>query len=66
MSIIQSFFEPLNYNESKGRDEWERAMNTKHDAHNKNNTWVLEEFPQVKDPFTANWFTGQNIVQMVH
>jgi len=66
MANVQEIYEPLLFDEVKGRPEWEKAMATEHESFMKNQTGTSQLFYQGKNPLVANRCTRSSTRQMVH
>jgi hypothetical protein len=55
MANIKEIYEPQVFKEAKGRPEWEKAMEVKHESLMKNQTWDLTALPSRKKPIGCKW-----------
>jgi hypothetical protein len=55
MANIQEIYEPQVFKESKGRPEWEKAMEVEHESLMKIKTWDLTSLPSGKKPIGCKW-----------
>jgi hypothetical protein len=55
MANVKEIYEPQLFEDTKGRLEWENAMETKHESLMKNQTWDLTTLPLEKKPIGCKW-----------
>lgn len=47
--------DPVNYQQAKGKEEWENAMKEEYNALMKNKTWEFVPLPRSKDLIGCKW-----------
>ena len=55
MTSVMNVIEPLNYDQSKDKEEWVNSMNEEYNAIMRNKTWELVEFPKDKVSIGSKW-----------